>query len=41
MIIAFDNVFNTKKSINNVKFFENDFERIVIPTYPEIGKIKT
>ena len=23
------------------KFFENDFERIVIPTYPEIGKIKT
>ena len=22
------------------KFFENDFERIVIPAYPEIGKIK-
>ena len=37
---SFESVFDTKKSINNVKFFENDFERIVIPTYPEIGKIK-
>ena len=33
-------VFDKEKHINNVKFFENDFERIVIPTYPEIGKIK-
>jgi 4-diphosphocytidyl-2-C-methyl-D-erythritol kinase len=38
---SFESVFYTKKSINSVKFFENDFERIVIPTYPEIGKIKT
>ena len=24
----------------SLKFFENDFERIVIPAYPEIGSIK-
>ena len=37
---SFRSVFNKNKPVNNVKFFENDFERIVIPTYPEIGKIK-
>lgn len=27
-------------SVDRLKFFENDFESIVVPTYPEIGKIK-
>ena len=27
-------------SIDRLKFFENDFESIVVPTYPEIGEIK-
>jgi len=27
-------------SLDRLKFFENDFESIVVPTYPEIGKIK-
>ena len=27
-------------SLDKLKFFENDFESIVVPTYPEIGKIK-
>ena len=27
-------------SIDRIKFFENDFESIVVPTYPEIGEIK-
>jgi len=27
--------------LDRLKFFENDFELIVVPTYPEIGKIKT
>tara|TARA_S200000501_G_scaffold238179_1_gene223237 strand:+ start:1061 stop:1900 length:840 start_codon:yes stop_codon:yes gene_type:complete len=36
----FKNVIVKNKPIYNVKFFENDFERIVIPTYPEIRKIK-
>jgi len=26
--------------LDRLKFFENDFESIVVPTYPEIGKIK-
>ena len=26
--------------LGRLKFFENDFESIVVPTYPEIGKIK-
>ena len=26
--------------LGKIKFFENDFESIVVPTYPEIGKIK-
>ena len=41
MIIVLIAFLIQKKSINNVTFFENDFERIVIPTYPEIGEIKT
>ena len=28
------------EDFSSPKFFENDFERIVIPAYPEIGKIK-
>ena len=31
--------FLENKNLSNV-IFENDFERIVIPTYPKIGKIK-
>ena len=27
-------------SLDSLKFFENDFESIVVPTYPEIGEIK-
>ena len=27
-------------SVDRLKFFENDFESIVVPTYPEIGEIK-
>ena len=27
-------------SLGGLKFFENDFESMVVPTYPEIGKIK-
>ena len=27
-------------NIDRLKFFENDFESIVVPTYPEIGEIK-
>ena len=27
-------------SLDMLKLFENDFESIVVPTYPEIGKIK-
>jgi len=27
-------------SLDKLKFFENDFESIVVPAYPEIGKIK-
>lgn len=29
-----------RKSFLSFKFFENDFEKIVIPAYPEIGSIK-
>ena len=47
----FKNQLNSDKSLakfpgflvqdfSSPKFFENDFERIVIPAYPEIGKIK-
>ena len=28
------------EDISSFKFFENDFEKIVIPAYPEIGAIK-
>lgn len=27
-------------NLNTIKFFENDFESVVFPTYPEIGAIK-
>ena len=29
-----------RKDFLSFKFFENDFEKIVIPAYPEIGSIK-
>ena len=29
-----------RKNFLTFKFFENDFEKIVIPAYPEIGAIK-
>ena len=35
-----DSVLDKKNLSKNTKLFENDFERIVIPTYPEIGNIK-
>jgi len=39
--INFASLSNEKTiSLNKLKFFENDFESIVVPTYPEIGKIK-
>ena len=39
--INFANLSNEKTiSLDKLKFFENDFESIVVPTYPEIGKIK-
>ena len=39
--INFASLSNEKTiSLDKLKFFENDFESIVVPTYPEIGKIK-
>ncbi len=39
--INFASLLNEKTiSIDKLKFFENDFESIVVPAYPEIGKIK-
>ena len=39
--INFASLSNEKAiSLDKLKFFENDFESIVVPTYPEIGKIK-
>ena len=39
--INFASLSNEKTSgLGRLKFFENDFESIVVPTYPEIGKIK-
>ena len=39
--INFASLSNEKTiSLDRLKFFENDFESIVVPTYPEIGKIK-
>ena len=31
---------NETTSFNELKLIENDFESIVVPTYPEIGEIK-
>ena len=39
--INFASLSNEKTiSLDRLQFFENDFESIVVPTYPEIGKIK-
>ena len=39
--INFASLSNEKTiSLDKLQFFENDFESIVVPTYPEIGKIK-
>ena len=39
--INFASLSNEKTiSLDKLKFFENDFESIVVPAYPEIGKIK-
>ena len=39
--INFASLSNEKTiGLDKLKFFENDFESIVVPTYPEIGKIK-
>ena len=39
--INFASLSNEKSiSLDRLKFFENDFESIIVPTYPEIGKIK-
>jgi len=39
--INFASLSNEKtRGLDRLKFFENDFESIVVPTYPEIGKIK-
>ena len=39
--INFASLSNEKTiGLGRLKFFENDFESIVVPTYPEIGKIK-
>ena len=39
--INFASLSNEKSiSLDKLKFFENDFESIVVPAYPEIGKIK-
>ena len=35
-----DSILDKENLSKNAKLFENDFERIVIPTYPEIGNIK-
>ena len=38
----FSNSFSGKTiSLDTLKFFENDFESVVFPTYPEIGAIKS
>ena len=37
-ILRFANLM--RKDFLSFKFFENDFEKIVIPAYPEIGSIK-
>ena len=38
----FSNLFSGKTiSLDTLKFFENDFESVVFPTYPEIGAIKS
>ena len=37
----FSNLFSEKViNLDTIKFFENDFESVVFPTYPEIGAIK-
>ena len=37
----FSDLFSEKiVNLNTIKFFENDFESVVFPTYPEIGAIK-
>ena len=37
----FSDLFCEKKvNLDTIKFFENDFESVVFPTYPEIGAIK-
>ena len=37
----FSNLFGEKiVDLDTIKFFENDFESVVFPTYPEIGVIK-
>ena len=38
IIPSFDSFFSEENS--SLKIFENDFERIVVPAYPEIGAIK-
>ena len=37
----FSDLFSEKVvDLDTIKFFENDFESVVFPTYPEIGVIK-
>ena len=37
----FSNLFNEKVvNLDTIRFFENDFESVIFPTYPEIGVIK-
>ena len=37
----FSDLFSEKVvDLDTIKFFENDFESVVFPTYPEIGAIK-
>ena len=37
----FSDLFSEKiANLDTIKFFENDFESVVFPTYPEIGAIK-